>query len=175
MADGHRATAIRIFGPAIAGALAQFVAVALLTLAFYFLARVGYFSSKWPLPLCGVGTSCHSAAPLVRLSYLLTAAGIALTNNRLIVRTTKWAHHASRAVFPAEPRFSAEAVTFQLTLVVIAAVIEELESPAEVVVSIGRWIGGVWLGAILWSGMWSIMIAATGSLIHAVYLSAWRD
>ena len=148
MAHDRKAT-MRIFGPAIAGAFAQFIAVGLITFAFYFLARGGYFSSKWPLALCEEDTSCHSAAPLIRLSYLLTAVGVALTNNRLIANATNWARHASRAILPTEPKFSSEATAFQLSLLLIAAIIEELKSPAEVVVSFGQWIGGMWLGTIL--------------------------
>ena len=174
MAHGREAT-IRVFGPAIAGALMQFAAVGLITFGFYFLASGGYFSSKWPLTLCAEGTSCHSAAPLVRLSYLLTALGVALTNNRLIAQTTIWARHASRAILSNEPRFSAKATAFQLSLLMIAAIIEELGTPAEVVVSLGQWIGGTWLGTILWSGIWSILVAATGSLIHAIYLTTQGD
>src|SRR5436190_490334 len=88
MAHEREAT-MRIFGPTIAGAIMQLIIVGLITFGFYFLARVGYFSSKWPLMLCEEGTSCHSAVPLVRLSYLLTDVGVALTNNRLIAQTTK--------------------------------------------------------------------------------------
>ena len=152
----------------------QLVAVGLITVAIYFLATAEFFSSRWPIALCNEGISCRSAAPLVRLSFLLTAVGVALTNNRLIVQTTEWARQVSRSILPKEPRFSAEAVAFQLSLLMIAAIVEELESPAETVISFGQSIGGVWLGPILWSGAWSIMVAATGSLIHAIYLSARR-
>ena len=145
--------------------------MALLTFAFYAVGKSGSFSSRWPFILCEEGGSCRFTALPVRLSYLLTAVGVALTNNRLVAQTTEWARNTSRAILPAAPRFSAEAVTFQLSLLAIAAAIEALDKPAEAVVSVGQWIGGAWFGAVLWSGMWSVVAAAAGSLVHAIFLA----
>ena len=115
-----------IFGPAVAGALMQVAAMMLLTAAYYFLAQHEYLKPPWPLTLCQTGTCCHSATPLVRLSFLLTAFGIALSKNHLITGTTLWARHLSRATHLEKDRFSAEAVTVQLSRAAIASVIEFL-------------------------------------------------
>lgn len=163
---------MRIFGPAVAGTGMQLAAVGLMTICLFLLARAGYFSLGWPLVLCDDGTACQAATPLVRLSYLTTAMGVALTNNRLIARTILWARQASRAMLPNEPRFSAKAVAVQLLIVTIACMAEELEPPLQAVVTFGQWIGGMWLGAILWPAMWSTAVAAVGSLVHALYRSA---
>jgi len=162
---------MRIFGPAVAGAILQFIAVGLMTALFYLLARERYLSPAWPLALCDESTTCQAAAPLVRLSYLVTAVGVALTNNRLIAQATLWARQTSRSMLPNEPRFSAKAVAVQLSIVTIACMIEELEAPWQVVVTLGRWLGGLWFSIILWPAMWSIFVAAAGSLVHALYLS----
>jgi hypothetical protein len=162
---------MRIVGPAVAGTAMQIIAIGIMTVLFYLLARVHHFGLGWPLALCGENTACQSAAPLVRLSYLVTAVGVALTNNRLIARTTLWARLASRAILPNEPRFSAEAVAVQFSIVTFGSIIEELEDSPQAVVSLGQWMGGVWLGAILWPAMWSVAVAAAGSLAHALYLS----
>lgn len=172
MANGHLPAAIRVLGPAIVGAVMQLTAVAFLTAVFYLLARARYFASGWPLSICAENTSCESAAPLVRVSYLLTAIGVALTNNRFIALTQLWARDASRVTYLQEPRFSAEAVAAQLLVVAIACLVEELEAPTHAATTLGQWIGGIWLGAIIWPAMWSIAAAAIGSLIHALYLAA---
>jgi hypothetical protein len=163
---------MRIFGPAIAGTAMQLMAIGVLTILFYFLAHDQYFSLGWPLVLCDSKIACQAAAPLVRLSYLMTAVGIALTNTPLFAQTTLWARQASRALFPNAPKFSAEAVAVQFSIVAVASIIEELEDSPQAVVSLGQWVGGMWLGAILWPAMWSIIVAAAGSLAHALYLSA---
>lgn len=152
----------------------QVIAVGLITAVFYLLARAKYFSLGWPLALCDAGGDCQGAAPLLRISYLITAVGVALTTNRFVVRTTLWARQASHAMLPKEPRFSATAVAVQLSIVTVACVVEELDAPSQLVVTFGRWMGGAWLGAILWPAMWSIAVAAGGSLVHALYLSTQK-
>ena len=163
---------MRIFGPAVAGAAMQLIAVGLMTALFYLLARARYFSPGWPFALCDANTVCQAPAPLLRLSYLMTAVGVALTNNRLIARTTSWARDTSRAMLPKSFRFSAKAVAVQLSIVTIACIVEELEDPSHFVVISGRWIGGVWLGAILGPALWSLVVAASGSLVHALFDAA---
>lgn len=97
MAYGHLPTGIRVLSPAIVGALMQLIAVVLITAAFYPLARVRYFPLGWPLSICAERTSCESASLLLRLSYLLTAIGVALTNNRFISQAVEWlATHLGR-------------------------------------------------------------------------------
>jgi hypothetical protein len=158
---------LRIFAPAIAGAVMQVAAVTLLTAASYLLAQYGYLKPPWPLTLCQTGTSCHSATPLVRLSFLLTACGVALTKTHFITRATEWARYLSRASHLEKDGFSPEAVTVQLSLGAIGAIVEELGSPLDIVATIGRWIGNGWMEAILWPAAWSVVIAALGSTIHA--------
>jgi hypothetical protein len=158
---------LRIFSPAIAGAVIQVAAVMLLTAAWYFLAQYEYLKPPWPLTLCETGTSCQSATPLVRLSFLLTAVGIALTKNHFVARATEQARYLSRAAYLEKDGFSAEAVTVQLSLVAIGSVVEELDTPSEIVATIGRCIGAGWMEAILWPALWSVVIAALGSTIHA--------
>lgn len=168
---GHLRNVMKIFGSAVAGTAMQLVAVGFMTGLFYLLARARYFSLGWPLALCDQNTACQTATPLVRLSYLMTAVGIVLTDNRYVARTALWARHASRAIRPNEPRFLAEAVAAQLLIVAIACIVQELASPWQPVVVLGQSMGGVWLGAILWPAAWSIVVAATGSLAHALFLS----
>jgi hypothetical protein len=158
---------LRILGPAVAGAVMQLAAVMLLTAASYFLAQHEYLKPPWPFTLCQAGTSCHSATLLVRSSLLLTAVGISLTDNHFITRTTRWARYLSRATRWEKNRFSAEAVTVLLSIAVIGSVIEELGTPSEIVVAIGRWIGDGWMEAILWPALWSIAIAGLGTFIHS--------
>ena len=149
----------------------QFFAVALITSLFYLLVRARYFALGWPLAICDENMGCPIAVPLLRTSYLLTAGGVTLTNNRIIARTTQWARHEARSTLPNEFKFSAEAVAAQLSIAAIGSIIEELDTPSQIVVPFGQWIGGIWLGAILWPAMWSVGVAAMGSLIHALYLS----
>ena len=52
-------------------------------------------------------------------------------------------------------------------IVIIAPAVEELDAPAEFVVSLGQWIDGQWLGAILWPALWSVAVAAIGALAYA--------
>jgi hypothetical protein len=47
---------MRIFGPAIAGAVMQLIAVVLVTILFYLLARERYLPLDWPLSLCDEDT-----------------------------------------------------------------------------------------------------------------------
>jgi hypothetical protein len=75
-------------------------------------------------------------------------------------------------MLPNAPKFSAEAVAVQFSIVAVASIIEELDDSPQAVVSLGQWTGGIWLGAVLWPAMWSIAIAAAGSLAHALYLAA---
>jgi hypothetical protein len=171
---GRSTAGIGIFGPAIAGAAMQLMAVMLVTVVFYLLSREKYLPLGWPLSLCDEDGSCQSATVLVRLSYLLAAIGVALTTNRFISQTMLWARQMSRETPFGQSRFSAEAVAFQLSIVAIGSIIEELESPAQFVVATGQWIAGIWLGAILWPAMWSIVVASLGSLLHAIYLSLLR-
>ena len=155
---------LRIFGPLIAGAILQLVAVALTTTLFYFLSRSGYLAPAWPFALCDGGTSCHAASLLVRWCYLLTALGVALTNNRLTVRASQRFRKKTKL---GKPEFPAKAVMVQLWIVIIGSAVEELDAPAEFVVSLGQWIGGQWLGTILWPASWSVAIAAIGALAYA--------
>lgn len=172
MALGRLRSVTTIFAPAAAGAGMQLIAVGFITILFYLLVCARYFASGWPVALCDPNTACQAATPLMRLSYLMTAAGVALTNNRFIGQATLWARQSSQLMLPSEPRFSAEAVAFQLSIVLVACAVEELEAPSQFAVTLGRWMGGLWLGVILWPAMWSIAVAALGSLIHALYLSA---
>ena len=121
------------------------MAVGTLTAFFYVLARAKFFSLAWPLVLCDESASCQGVAPLVRLSYLTTAVGVALTSNRLIARSALWARDASRALIPSEPKFSARATAVQLSMVTVACIVEELEAPSPVIVTFGQWIGEIWL------------------------------
>lgn len=164
--EEHSPASTRILGPAIVGALMQLAAMAIITTIFYLLARARYFPLGWPQSICAERVSCDSAALLVRLSYLSTAIGVALTNNRFISQAILWVRNSSQLVHE-----EAEAVTAQLSIVFIAALIETLDSPIHAVVTLGQWLGGIWLGAILWPAMLSVVIAAIGSLIHALYLS----
>ncbi|HXS07252.1 MAG TPA: hypothetical protein VN723_10715 [Rhizomicrobium sp.] len=79
---------MKIFGPAVAGTVMQLIAVGLMTVLFYLLARARYFSLGWPRAVRDEESGCRATASLVRLSYLTTAVGVALTDNRLITRTT---------------------------------------------------------------------------------------
>lgn len=96
---------MKILGPAIAGAAMQLMAIGLLMVLFYFLASAGYFFLGWPFALCEDETACQAAAPLVRLSYLITAVGIALTNTPFFAQT-KCGHdmHLARS-FRISPNF----------------------------------------------------------------------
>jgi hypothetical protein len=165
---------MRIFGPAVAGAAMQLTAIVLVTILLYSLARGRFLPLGWPLYLCDEDSTCQSATLLVRISYLLTAIGVALTTNRLITQTMLWARQNSHEPTFGKPRFSPEAVAFQLSIVAIGSTIEELETPAQFIVTAGQWIGGVWLGAILWPAIWSIVVASVGSLLHALCLSLLR-
>ena len=68
----------------------------------------------------------------------------------------------------------AEAVAVQFSIVTIACIVEELEDAPRSVTAFGQWVGGMWLGVVLWPAMWSIAIAAAGSQAHALYLCAWE-
>jgi len=157
----------RIFGPAVAGALMQVVAVATVTLAFYFLAQTGHLSPAWPSTFCEAHTSCHSASLLVRWFFLLTAIGIAFTNNRIITRATEWIKSSDRESIVDRTEYSAKSITVQLAISIIASIVEELDTPPEVIIAIGRWLHGPWLGAILWPALWSVVIAGLGALAYA--------
>jgi hypothetical protein len=165
---------MKILGPALAGAAMQLMAIGLLMVLVYFLASAGYFFLGWPFALCEDETACQAAAPLVRLSYLITAVGIALTSTPLFAQTKLWARHASRTLLADKPKFSAEAVAVQFSIVTIACIVEKLEDAPQSVTAFGQWMGGMWLGVVLWPAMWSIVIAAAGSQAHALYLSAWE-
>jgi len=166
--------AMRILGPAVAGAAMQLMAIGLLTVLFYFLASARYFFMGWPFALCSDEPSCQAATPWVRLSYLIIAVGIVLTNTPFFAQTKLWARHASRTLLPNRPTFSAEAVAVQFSIVTIACIVEELEDAPRSVTAFGQWVGGMWLGVVLWPAMWSIAIAAAGSQAHALYLCAWE-
>ena len=155
---------VRIFGPVIAGAILQLAAVVLTTAVFYFLSRSGYLAPPWPFALCEGGTSCHAASLLVRWAYLLTAFGVALTNSRLTVRASQ---RFRKTIKYDNPEYSAKAVMVQLWIATIGSAVEELDAPAEFVVSLGQWIGGQWLSTILWPASWSVAIAAMGALTYA--------
>jgi hypothetical protein len=155
-----------MFGAALAGAVMQLAAVVLTTAGFYVLAREADLRPPWPLTLCEPGTSCGSATTLVRWSYLLTAIGVALTNHRIIARTA--------ALFRALPQPGASsatvrAVAAQLSIAAFAGAIEVLDIPPEAALALGRWVGGGWLGAILWPALWSIALAAIGASAHAIF------
>ena len=105
--------------------------------------------------------------PLVRLSFLITAIGVSLTNNHFIKRTTRWGRYLSRATRLEKDKFSAEAATVLLSIGAIASIIEELGTPSEIAVAIGRWIGNGWMGAILWPALWSVAIAGLDTIIHS--------
>ena len=157
-----------VFGPFMAGAVLQLAAIVLTTAAFYILAYHGYLAPRWPLTLCEMDT-CQSATFLVRWSYLLTAVGVALTNNGFITRATEWFRAAARSNRASELGFSPKAVAAQLSIAAFASVAVQLDAPPDFTVGIGRWIGIDWIGVILWPGLWSIGIAAMGALAHAAF------
>ena len=115
----------RILSPAIAAIGVQLAAVMVITVTFYLLTQSAEHRDPiWPALVCEAGTSCRSTTLLVRLSYLLTAFGAGFTNNRLVVRTTRWARYLGRATLQSRSRFLAKAVTLQLGIVIIAFVVE---------------------------------------------------
>lgn len=156
---------MRIFGPALVGAAMQLAAVVLTTTGFYILARNADLQPPWPLTLCEPGTSCGSATYLVRWSYLLMAIGVALTNHPFIARTAEWLRATSQ---PKAPPPTLKVVAAQLLIACFAGAIEVLETPPEAALALGRWVGGRWLGAILWPAFWSIVVAGMGASAHAI-------
>lgn len=158
---------LRIFSPAVAAIVVQLAAVTVITAVFYFLAqRLAELKPAWPALLCEADTRCHTATLLARLSYLLTAFGAAFTNNRLIVRTTRWVRRLSRTLHRGSGLL-AKAVTVQLAITVIAFIVVDLDTPPETAIAIGRWIGGGWIGAIYWPALWSVGVAGLGAMTHA--------
>jgi hypothetical protein len=109
-------SAIRLFQAGLAAACLQFAAVLIATLVVFVAARqrlIGPLSSE---ARSDAGSLLASLFPLLTWMYILTAVGVALTDDRFVACTAMQIRQASRHMNPAKPDHAAKILMVQFCL-----------------------------------------------------------
>lgn len=111
--------------------------------------------------------------PLIGWAYLLSAVGVALTRTQSVDVTAAHIRRASRALYPLRPEFAARTVMAQLAVPAIGCGILALRVPAHDLIDVCDRVFGIpSLAAIIWSGLFSILVAGFGANAHAAARAA---
>ena len=108
-----------------------------------------------------------SPSPLIWV-FVLSAVGVALTNNRFVRSTTAHIRWASRVAQPTDPGYGANWLQVQLWLVAGGCVILAFQPPPSLLVEVTHYVFGSSSSAsTIWSGMMSIATAGFGANARA--------
>jgi hypothetical protein len=114
---------------------------------------------------------------LLRLMYLLIAAGLALTRHRFVDQTAKNICRASRLMHPSDPDRAAGILLVSLVFTTVGFAAEALSSPPVFLTEFGWQFGSFDAAPIIWSAAMSIGAASFGANAHAAAqatVEAWR-
>lgn len=158
---------VSVFRAGLVAACVQCVATGLLTIVIFSAVRYG-----WILPEnAGIGTDpatdMDPLLPFLRWGYIVIALGVALTNHRIVEFTAARIRLASGLMRRSEPDHATRSLLTQLTVASIGFAVLGLRPAPDLLITIGRHLGGVWLGSVAWSGMMSIGAASFGANAHA--------
>lgn len=152
-----------------AGAIAllmQGIAVSLTTLFIFVYARHTIESLKAPADNAAI----QALIPLLQLSYLATAVGVAATRHRFVDATAARIRRASWRKNPSDPDRVANILTISLWFAAMGFVALALGAPPSFLTA-HRWrLGYLDAAPILWSGMLSIAAASFGANAQAAAL-----
>jgi len=160
------ASILRLFDAAAIAALMQGIAALLATLLVLAYARHKIGNLRVPVD----DPTIQSLIPLLQLSYLLTAAGVAATRHRFIDSTAARIRRASRLRNPSDPDRAANTLTIALWFTAMGLAALSLGSPPSFLTARGWHLGYVDAAPILWSGMLSIGVASFGANAQAAAL-----
>lgn len=118
-----------------------------------------------------IEVSWISLSQLLIWTYLLFAAGFALTSDRSIDLTAKRIRHASRLMRFVPPGYASRTLVAQLGIAAVAFAVFALRMPPEPLMEGSRYFG--WAGAVAigWAGIMSIGVACFGASAHAALKS----
>jgi hypothetical protein len=108
-----------------------------------------------------------SLIPLLQLSYLLTAAGVAATRNRFIDSTAARIRRASRRINPSDPDRTANTMVISLWFTAMAFAALTLGSPPAFLTTLGWHLRYFDAAPIIWSGMMSVGVVGFGANAQA--------
>lgn len=108
-----------------------------------------------------------SSISLLRLTYVLLAAGVALTKHRYVMLTSRRIRHASRQMSSSEPELAASTLAICLTFASIGCAAVGLHSPPAILLSVDWHLGASAAVPIAWSGLMSLGVAGFGANAYA--------
>ncbi len=168
-------SAIRLFQAGLAAACLQSTAVLFATLIVYVATRQGLIGPLSSQARSDAGSLLTSVLPLLKWVYILTAVGVALTDDRFVPRTAAQICQASGHMNPARPDLAAKFLMVQLCLSAIGFVMVAFRQPPGLLIETCRYVGCSWAASILWPGMMSIGVASFGANARAARNALLHD
>lgn len=113
------------------------------------------------------GDQVSSVISLLPVSYVIFAAGVALTKHRYVTLTTTRIHYASRLMSSSEPERAAGTIAICLFFASVGCASFGLQPPPASLVATNWHLGSYAAAPILWSALMSIAVAGFGANSHA--------
>jgi hypothetical protein len=145
----------------------QLVAVILITSAFFLWA--GEKIAFAPGELVGQPELLPSASSLLAWAYLLTAIGLACTQDRTLILTSERIRHATRLLGGGR---RSRALASQLIIAAVVFAFLSLRPPPSLLIDVCRYAGYVPAAPTVWAGMMTMAVAFFGASAHAAIRSA---
>lgn len=106
-------------------------------------------------------------SPLLQFAYLLTAIGLALSNDRFIELTAARIRRASRLMNVAKPEEVSRKLGVQLAITAIIFALFTVRAPPDFLLAAGQYVGSACVTPIGWAGSMSIGVACFGASARA--------
>jgi hypothetical protein len=104
---------------------------------------------------------------LLTWTYLLTAIGLALTEDHRLILTAKRIHHAAHLLGEQHPK----ALASQLAIAAVLFACLALRSPPELLIDLCQYAGYLLAAPVVWAGVMTTAVAFFGASAHAAMRS----
>jgi hypothetical protein len=112
----------------------------------------------------------QSLIPLLQLTYLVMAAGVATTRHRWVDLTAERIRRASRLMNHSAPDLAAKTLTISLWFAAMGFAAVSLSSPPSFLMEQGWHLGFFDAAPIIWSAIMSVGVASFGANAQAAAL-----
>ena len=106
-------------------------------------------------------------SPFLQFAYLLTAIGLALSNDRFIDVTADRIRRASRIMNAVKPEEVSKRLGVQLAITAILLGVITVREPPDFLLAAGQYLGSACGAVIGWAGSMSVGVACFGASAHA--------
>jgi hypothetical protein len=149
-----------------AGAVAAFIQCVLILLTTPLVLIYGRYVINIQL-LPDAESTNASVVPFLKLIYILTSIGAALTTHRFVDITAQNIRRASRIMRPSEPAEAAHRLLVMCWFAAFGCAGLALYSPPQVLSAAADYLGSADAAAIMWPGIMSVGVAAFGANAQA--------